>query len=98
MEAAKFICMFDSSDASQNSSGCKPRQQNRPVAVVAWINGRLKDLPYADRKNFWHVRVRDLVNRQVVAKANFKSSSVCERSNEQRETEEKAEPLNKGEG
>lgn len=56
------------------------RQQNRPVAVVAWINGRLKDLPYADRKNLWHVRVRDLVNRQVVAKANLKSSSVCERS------------------
>ena len=58
----------------------KTRQQNRPVAVVAWINGRLKDLPYADRKSFWHVRVKDLVNWQVVAKANLKSSSVCERS------------------
>ncbi len=72
--------MFECSDASQNSSGCKPRQQNRPVAVVAWINGRLKNLPSADRKSLWHVRVMDLVNRQVVAKANLKSSSVYERS------------------
>jgi len=72
--------MFDSSEASQNSSGCKSRQQNYPVTVVAWINGRLKNLSYADRKSFWHVRVRDLVNLQVVAKANLKSLSVCERS------------------
>lgn len=72
--------MLVGAQAGDCLSGQETRQQNRPVAVVAWINGRLKDLPYADRKSFWHVRARDLVNPQVVAKANLKSSSVCERS------------------
>lgn len=44
MQSAEGEYMFDGSDASRNSSGCKSRRQNFPVAVVAWIECQDSDV------------------------------------------------------